>query len=178
MQSADILGLHHPFVVLCIIRNNAHAVDHTLTSELGTGNILGTLQINDFTVILQIIKFATPVRTDYQKIDIVFCNVIKLLPLIFLYNDLIRKTGLADIFDTLQKAVLYIQLATFDIIAFTGDTHNKVIPQLPGPFQNIVMSLVEQIKGTVSNDFFHYQFNPALSLLYFSKALPFPPAVL
>ena len=76
MQSADVLGLHHHFVVLCIIRNNAHAVDHTLTSELGTGNIFGTFQINDLTVILQIIKFATPIRTDYQKIDIVFCNVI------------------------------------------------------------------------------------------------------
>ena len=156
MQSADIFGFQYHFVVLCIIRNNAHTVDHTLTSELGTGNIFGTFQINDLAVILQIIKFATPVRTDYQKVDIIFCNVIKLLPLIFLYNDLIRKTGLADIFDTLQKIVLYIQLAAFDIKALTGDSHNKIIPKLPGSFQNIVMSLVEQIKGTVSNDFFRY----------------------
>ena len=47
--------------VLTLTMLPADAVDHTLTSELGTGNIFGTFQINDLTVILQIIKFATPV---------------------------------------------------------------------------------------------------------------------
>lgn len=115
-----------------------------------------TVQINNLTVIFEIIKFPSPVRSYYQEINVIFGNIAEFLSLVLLYDNLVSKACLPYIFDSFQKAVLNIQLAPFYIVTLTGNSYNEIIPQFPCSFQNIVMSLVEQIKGTVSNDFFHY----------------------
>ena len=155
MDTTDIFGLLYKAIVLNIIGDNSHVKDDPFTSQLGTGNILGTLQVYHIAVIFQIIEFSSPVRTNYQNINIIFNDVADLLTLIFFNNNLISQSGPAYIFDSLDQAVPHIQLPSLNIKALAGNTYDQVIPQSLRSFDNIVMALVKQIKGTICDYFFH-----------------------
>ena len=48
MDTTDIFGLLYKTIVLNIIGDNSHIKDDSFTSQLGTGNILGTLQSGSY----------------------------------------------------------------------------------------------------------------------------------
>ena len=91
MKTADIFCLPHNPIILVIICNYTHSVSGSLTAQLGAGNILGTLQVHNITVILKVVKFAAPVRTKYQKVYLILDDIAELLPLVLLDDDLICK---------------------------------------------------------------------------------------
>ena len=156
MKPAYKFGFQNHSIIFRIISYNAYTVNGSLTSQFGAGNILGPFQINHLAVVLKIIKLPAPVRSDNQKVNIILGDIAEFLSLIFLYNDLICKTCFPDILNPFQEAVLNIQLTAFNIITLAGDSHDQIISQLSCPLQNIIMSLMEQIKSTISNDSFHY----------------------
>ena len=71
-----------------------------LGPQHGAGNIFCTLQIYNLTIVLQVIKLSSPVRTDRKNIDFVFLDVTELLPGSFLNDDLIGKSGFLYIFNS------------------------------------------------------------------------------
>ena len=155
VNTADIPGFFHDSTILIIFGHNSNPVNRPLIPNLCTGNILGSWKISHFTIVLQIIEFPFPVRTDHQNVNIIFNNIVDLLSLIFLNNNLVCQPCPAHILDSLQQAVLYIQFSPLNIITLTGHTNDQIIAQLFCPFDNIVMTLMKKIKGPVSNDFFH-----------------------
>ncbi len=82
-------------------------------------------------------------------------DIVYFLSLGFLNDDLIRKARLFDILDTRHQRVNHIQLASGLIVCLRCHTDNQIIPQLFCPFQQPVMSLVEKVKGTIGNYFYH-----------------------
>ena len=119
MNSAYIFGFLYEVIIFNIICDNSHIKDNTFTAQLCTGNILGTFQVNDVTVILQIVKFTSPVRSNDKNINVIFDNIVNFLTLVFLNNDLICQSCPSDIFNSFDQTVSDVQLPTFNIVALT-----------------------------------------------------------
>ena len=156
MKSAHEFRFLNHLIIFCIIGHDSDAVDRPLTSQLCAGNILGTLQIYNVTVILEIVEFTLPVRAQNKTVHIIFNNIADLLPLVLFYDDLICKTCFPHVFNSFQQTVFDIQLTPLNVIAFTGDSYDQIISQFSGSLQDIIMPLMKQIESAISNDFFHY----------------------
>ena len=113
------------------------------------------LQIDHLTQFLQIVKSPNPVRTDGKDIHAHFLDIFLLLPLMVLDDDLIRQTGPADIFHSLQNRIHHIQLSPLQVIILGGHPDDQIVPQRFRSFQQVTMPFMEQIIGSVCNDFFH-----------------------
>ena len=155
MNSAYIFGFLYEVIIFNIICDNSHIKDNTFTAQLCTGNILGTFQVNDVTVILQIVKFTSPVRSNDKNINVIFDNIVNFLTLVFLNNDLICQSCPSDIFNSFDQTVSDVQLPTFNIVALTGNADNEIISKGFCPFNNIIMTLMKQIKSAIRDYFFH-----------------------
>jgi len=105
MDSADILGFLYEIIIFNTVCHHSYIKNNTFTAQLRAGNILRSLQINNITVILQIIKLASPVRTHYKNINIILDDIADFLTLIFLDDNLICQTGFSDILNSCDKTV-------------------------------------------------------------------------
>ena len=155
MQPADILGLPDDPSVPGAVRHNADIKGAALSPQLRAGYIFGSFEVDDLTIVFEIVEFPTPVRTEYKHIDVIFEDIADLLALVLLYDDLICKSCLAHIFDPMEQAVTDIELASLNVIALTGHTDDQIVAQCPRPFQDVVMTAVKQVKGSISNHSFH-----------------------
>ena len=124
-------------------------------TEEGRTDVLRPRQIDDFTEILQIVELTHPVRSDGKDINPVFLDILYFLAKMIFNDNLICKTGFLDILYAFRKGIDYVQLSPRLIVLLCRDTDDKVITQCLCIFQNIIMSLMEQIEGTVCNNLFH-----------------------
>ena len=134
MKTADIFRLPYNTTVLIVICNHAYRVGASLAPKLGAGNVLGPLQILHIAVILQVIKFAPPVRAEHKQIHLVLNNITELLSLILFYDNLVGKTGAPHVLNSFQKTVAHIQLAALNVITLAGYAHDQIIAQCFGSF--------------------------------------------
>ena len=92
------------------------------------------LQILHIAVILEVIKFAPPVRAEHKQIHLVLNNITELLSLILFYDNLVCKTGAPHVLNSFQKTVAHIQLAALNVITLAGYAHDQIIAQCFGSF--------------------------------------------
>ena len=77
-------------------------------SNFCTTNSICPFKINNFTIILQIIKFSKPIRADREDIYIIFFNICNLLPFIFFNNNFICQSRTSNSFNAFKNRLLNI----------------------------------------------------------------------
>ena len=160
-DAADVFRLRHK-----AFRNPSGSYDSDpdngmlLAPQHGGRHVSGSLQIHHLAVILEMVKGSHPVRADDKHVNLIFLNVLHLLAHVVLHNDLVRKPCPFYVFDPLIQGIYDIQLSPGLVVLLRGNADDQIIPELPGALQYIIMTLVKQIKGSVSNDLFHLSVPP------------------
>ena len=126
---------------------------------LGGADLRRAGEIDHFTAFLaQEVEFALPVVADDKGVDVVFVHVAALLVLVLLRNDQI------DIADGFQQrlALLVGEVALLVLLVpvefIGGKAHDQIIPQRLGSFEQVDVSVVQQIKCAVCDNSFHRLF--------------------
>ena len=70
-------------------------------------------------------------------------------------KNFVGKTGVLYVLDALGKRVHNVELSAGFVVLLGGNADNKVVAQFLCALEQIPMSLVEQVKGAVGDDFFH-----------------------
>ena len=107
------------------------------------------------TVLVEVVEMPNPVRTHGEDIDVVFLYVVYLLPEIILDDDLVGDTRGFDRLNAFQHIVLHVELAAQAVEIIVRHTHDEVIAQCLGTFQQVDMPLVKQVVSTICDYFFH-----------------------
>ncbi len=87
----------------------------------------GSGKINNFTILIQVIKFTHPITTDCKDIYIIFLNIINLLTKIVLNDHLVSISSCFNRFNSFKNIVSNIQFSTTTVKAITSNTNNKII---------------------------------------------------
>ena len=127
-----------------------------LAFDFRGGDFRRARQVNHLAaLVLQKIKLALPVITDDKGIYMVFMHIRLFLIPVFFRDDQIH---IADGFNQLL-AFLIGEIAFFlffiPVEFICGNGHNQIIAQCLGTAQQVNMSIMEQIKGSLGNHAFH-----------------------
>lgn len=125
-------------------------------TELRTGNALGARKIDDFAILVQVVELPLPVGPDGKDIHIILLDIVYLLPHIILDDYLIGISGCFDSLDTLQDIVPDVEFSTSPIKAVARHTDDEVIAELFCPAKEVDVTLMEEVVGTVGDDFGHW----------------------
>ncbi len=121
----------------------------------GAADAFGTRQIDDLAVFVEVVELADPVATDGKDIDIVLLDVVDLLAEIVLDDDFVGIACGLDSLDTFEDIVAHVELAATSVEAVAGDTDDEVIAKFLGTAKEVDVALMQEVVGTVCNDFGH-----------------------
>ena len=144
---ARLKSIHILALTLYLIENRrfAHqsqAYDLLFTTDLGAGDTTCTIQINNLTISIEIIKLAFPVRPYRKDIHIQAFDIINLLSLIFLDDDFVGQSCGTHCFNTLHKRLLDIDFTSLTIEDIRSDTHYQIITQSFGSLQEADVTIM------------------------------------
>ena len=116
---------------------------------------LGPRQIHHLAIFVQVVEFSFPVGTNSKYIHIIFLDIIYFLSEVVFDDYFICQPCCFYRFHAFKHVVSHIQLSTVAVEVIIGNTYNKIVSQSLSPFQQVYMSLVEQVVCAVSDNFFH-----------------------
>ena len=143
-------------------------------TDLSARNALRPGHVDHLAVGVQMIEFALPIVADHQDVHAVAADVRDLLPQVLFHDDLVRETGLLDAPDALRQRLMHRQFSTPEIVILARHAHDQVVSVRPRALQNIQMSVMEHVKCSVSDDFFH-RFSEKCSSPRASEIRPYRP---
>ena len=125
------------------------------TPYLSTGDAFRAIEVDNFTIIIQIIEMSTPIRTNCKNINVITLNIIDFLALVLLNDNLVSKPRGSHAFHTLGKRLLYVDLSARAVKIVSSNTNNQIIAKLTSSLQKTNMTIVEHVVRTVCNYFHH-----------------------
>ena len=127
--------------------------------DLGGGDFRCSGQIDHVAVGLQEVKLTGPVISHHKGVYVVFFDIGYFLLPVLLWD---HQVHIADGFQ--HGFALFVGEVAFFLLFLPvelvrGQAHNQVIPQGLGPAEQVDVTLVEQIEGSVGDDAFHGVFS-------------------
>lgn len=118
------------------------------------GDHFGAGEVDDFAVIFEEVEFVLPIVTHNESVDLVAFDIGDFLfPVFFGDYEINVADGLKDFF---SLGVGHNGFFAFDKVKFIGGKgDNEVVAELTGTSQEVHVPIVEEVKGTVSDDSFH-----------------------
>jgi len=133
--------------------DNAHSQDAVRRrAQLGAGDALGAIQVDDLAVFGEVVELAQPVRADREDVDAQPLDVVDLLALVLLDDHFVDQSGGFDIADALERALPDVHLAAAVVVLLGRDPDDQVITKCLCAFQQPQVTFVEQVEGAVGDD--------------------------
>ena len=98
---------------------------------------------------------AYPIGAYGEDVDTIFLDVVNLLTDIVFDDDFIGKARSLYCLHTFEHIVAHVELTTTTVEAVAGDTYDEIVAKCLRPSQQVDMPLVQQVIGTICDDFFH-----------------------
>ena len=84
---------------------NADAQDAgVLVAQLGAGNALRAIEVDDLAVVVQVVELAEPVRADGEDVDAILLDVVDLLAFVLLEDHLVGQATVLHVLDAIHQA--------------------------------------------------------------------------
>ena len=123
-----------------------------LVAQLGAGDALGALEVDDLAVVLEVVELAQPVRADREDVDLVLLDVVDLLAFVLLDDHLVGEAAVLHVLDAIHQALLDVQLAAGVVEVLGRDRDDQVVTQGAGALEEASVPVVEQVERSVGDD--------------------------